>query len=151
MYPLTTVTSLESMDKNNETPHDRNSDRYYPNSSDDRRKPHWFDKWVNPTTVIALIGGIIWGVQLNMAVLQHSSDIGVVKQSNKEIEQMVKVHDNNMVRVSTLLDGVAQRIDRKETQFDEHLKDAEEWKRKILINERAILKDHEKLFNNNGN
>jgi hypothetical protein len=31
----------------------------------DERNPKWFDKWVNPTTVLAILGGIVWGVQLN--------------------------------------------------------------------------------------
>jgi hypothetical protein len=92
--------------------------------SHDERAPKWFDKWVNPTTVLAILGGIVWGVQLDSSIdvlndrslrtkatslanstMLHNSDVTDAKT--------VYVLDNLVSRV-TATEGEIQRILRNE-------------------------------------
>lgn len=115
-------------------PYEPEDTTHYPNGPE-RRSPHWFDKWVNPTTVIALIGGIIWGVQLNMAVVQLSESMGSVRDRLEYHQQMLVELSKTNVQMATILERLEEQVKENGDNHEEHLKDAEVWKQRILENQ----------------
>ena len=114
----------------------------------ERRAPHWWDKWVNPTTVLALIGGIIWGIQLNSLVLQHTSQISALQTQQNQTIQVDHEQNKQLTRITTILSGLVERIEKDEQRFDKHVDEGEVWKRNIEVNEKRLdaveerVKDH---------
>ena len=71
--------------------------------------------WTAPTVIITLltlaIGGIIWGVQLNVGYIQNREDIIILRESDrKQTEQLNEVTINN-ARQSVLLEYLIDQVD----------------------------------------
>jgi len=116
----------------------------------DRRRPHWFDKWINPTTVFALIGGIIWGVQLNMAVLNHSEDISKLDKRAIALETMAANLDRSATKTSAVMNQILVQLEDIKTTLRRNEESNQIYKTDVLINKerlRKIIQDHESLMN----
>lgn len=75
----------------------------------ERRLPHWWDKWVNPTTVLTLIGGIVWGVQLNMMVVTLAAENAAGKTRDGIHDQLLQDLEINMAKHTLLIDGLIEK------------------------------------------
>lgn len=98
----------------------------------------WIDKWIRPTTLVTVIGAIIWGVQLNFAILQQTE---INAQQASLIVTLDEAHRELQLqeaRTSLLLDQVSVRLADVTKRVLEHDKEAEQWKRKILLMEQQI-------------
>ena len=86
----------------------------------DERSPHWWDKWVNPTTVLALIGGIIWGVQLNMLVLNSAQTDARQDEQIQQLQSQMRTVSDAVIRSNTLMDQVSKRLERMDNRMQRH-------------------------------
>lgn len=86
----------------------------------DERSPRWWDKWVNPTTVLALIGGIIWGVQLNMMVLTNAQTDARQDEQIQQLQSQMRTVSEAVIRSNTLMDQVSKRLERMDTRMQRH-------------------------------
>ncbi|WP_372743278.1 hypothetical protein [Neptunomonas sp.] len=96
----------------------------------------WIDKWIRPTTVMIVVGAIVWGVQLNIVTLNHAE---LISAQNIRIAKMVAAQHQTeieLTRTAVLLDQIAQRLQETAEIVAIHNKEAEEWKRRIMLNER---------------
>lgn len=73
---------------------------------------------MNPTTVLALIGGIVWGIQLNMAVVDHTGRIGAINGRLDAHQLLLQEQSTNMARTSVILSNIEERI--SDVQNDVH-------------------------------
>jgi len=60
--------------------------------------------------VTSLVGGVIWGVQLNLATLDHTRQLDAHQEILAEHTAKLSRLSENQVRISTILD----RIERKQ-------------------------------------
>ena len=86
----------------------------------DERAPRWWDKWVNPTTVLALIGGIIWGVQLNMMVLTNAQTDARQDEQIQQLQSQLRTVSEAVIRSNTLMDQVSKRLERMDARMQRH-------------------------------
>lgn len=80
----------------------------------DQRYPRWWDKWVNPTTILAVLGGIIWGIQLNIAVITHTSEIAKLEEYYKQQTEVAHAHSIQIAETTVILKSLVDRIERIE-------------------------------------
>lgn len=127
-------------------PHQRPHDEtYHREVMIDQRPPKWWDKWINPTTMLAVLGGIVWGIQLNFAVITQTSDIAKLEELS-DARQVVNTQQNTqLTRISVILGQVVDKLDGVEDYDDEHEKESHSWKRKIELNTHRLDQIEEKL------
>lgn len=104
--------------------------------------PRFLDKWITPTTLLAILGGIVWGVQLNAAVLSLTDAVGRYSNELDRAQEINATQTVALARTAEILAQVQKRLDKAETHVIEHEKDAEIWKRKIMSNEAALDRLH---------
>lgn len=95
-------------------------------------------KWVTPATVVIVFGAIVWGVQLNFLMLEHSRAIGLhaEKISTLGIEQ--KNLEFNAQKTAIILDQAVRSLSDIIIKIETHDAEAETWKRQILLNQQNI-------------
>lgn len=97
-------------------------------------KPDSFDRfthrWVTPATLVALIGAIIWGVQLNMITLQSVDTIATLTADSRRaavsVSQLeVRRAESAAIQRSTVLtlDRLERRLTRAEEKVYNNLKE----------------------------
>ena len=65
----------------------------------------------DPRVLIALlVGAIIWGMQLNFAVIGLSEKTGALEQSNKAILDAQKVSEIRAERFIAMLEGTSEEV-----------------------------------------
>ena len=95
----------------------------------------FLNKWITPVTLTAIFGAIIWGVQLNIATLNTTKQVASLLVEYQTLEREITALDRSVSRIAIILDNLENRIARTEEVVEEHNKEAEEWKRRILLNE----------------
>lgn len=70
----------------------------------------WWEKWISPTSVLALLGGIVWGVQLNVAVLAHTAEINNIVGRMHNAETVNNEQNQTLSRVAVILQLIEQRV-----------------------------------------
>ena len=68
------------------------------------------DKWATPTMFTVLLGGIIWGVQLNFAVLKLTEQMASQNASIIDLKTEYRTTAILNARTSAILDGLTQQI-----------------------------------------
>jgi len=107
--------------------------------------PKWWDKWINPTTVMVLFGAIVWGIQLNFAVLQNTKDIGQVAGTQQKIVEIQQTIQQNTIRLSVLIEEMqkhqernTQLLERTNKYVIDREREAAGWNKRIEGNEQDI-------------
>lgn len=101
----------------------------------DERSPRWWDKWVNPTTVLTLIGGVVWGVQLNMMVVRLAEDSAAQNAVTNAMRAEITEFRINQEKHTLILDNLVRDVSGIRYDVDQHNEEAEAWKQRILRNE----------------
>ena len=85
------------------------------------------DKWHTPALYTVLLGGIIWGVQLNFAVLELTKQMAAQQQDLKDTKD--EVHSMAVLIAQTVAelkavsryhDALERRMTRNESWIDEN-------------------------------
>jgi len=97
-----------------------------------------FDKWITPTTLITIFGGIVWGIQLNFVVLEHTKQIAAIEKESYSIEAMTHTNAQSIIRITTMLDSIERRVNQNTQHAESHEQSAEKWKRNIIQNQSRI-------------
>lgn len=94
--------------------------------------------WLSPAGVLVLFGGIVWGIQLNIAVVENAKAISKLTKA-VEVEEAINVAQNEtLARTAVILDNITERLRAAEGHVVEHDRDAEQWKRRIIRNESIL-------------
>ncbi len=104
----------------------------------DQRSPKWWDRWVNPTTALALIGGIVWGVQLNMLTVSTAEKTAGLEALHAQIQLELRDMRINQEKQTIILDSLLRQVTTMDTDMESHIREAESWKQRIIQNERMI-------------
>lgn len=72
------------------------------------------DKWLTPTALTLVLGGIVWGVQLNFAVKQLADAVGEARGRANRAELRVDVISENVLRSAVILERLEKRIEKLE-------------------------------------
>ena len=76
----------------------------------------WVDKWVTPTTLLTIFGGVVWGIQLNFAVLNHASQLAQIDSEMLAHEQDSKKYIAVIERSTVILDNIERRLHNLENE-----------------------------------
>jgi len=74
----------------------------------------WVDKWVTPTTLLTAFGGVVWGIQLNFAVLNHTTQLAKINTEMVTHEQDSKKYIAVIERSTVILDNIERRLSKLE-------------------------------------
>jgi len=106
----------------------------------EQRRRAW-DTLVSPGMIIfilsSIFGGIVWGVQVNGWALDNRERIGRLEATQSDQAQLLQ-------RTALLLDALTERVREMKEAERVHLREAESWRQKILLNEQRIedVKNH---------
>lgn len=83
----------------------------------------WWERWFNPTTVMAIIGAMVWGIQLNFAVMQNTKDLGKASQLQQNMVEVVQKISQQQIRITVIQEQSLDRLGRLELNYQEHATD----------------------------
>jgi len=90
--------------------------------------PNWLTQFISPAGILLLFGGVVWGVQLNIAVMSLT---GTVKQQEIRIKEISKQDQETiqmMIKTTAILDNLTRRFEKVENVLETH----EGWKHRII-------------------
>ena len=98
----------------------------------------FIQKWITPLTLLTFFGAIVWGVQLNIITIQHTEAIASQQRQLHILEE-----DDNTTAISLAQGIIVQQqmvraLERIEKKVTRHAEEAEEWKRRIILNEQRL-------------
>ena len=83
-----------------------------------KTEPLWA-KWLTPAAATIVIGGIVWGVQLNVAVNQMTSDISRLATYADQHDVKLDEMSANVLRTSLILEGLETRMRKVENRNEQ--------------------------------
>jgi hypothetical protein len=94
--------------------------------------------WLSPAGALLLLGGIVWGVQLNVATMNLGSQVSELAAKQDQVgDRLLEISENNL-RTSLLITQLAEEVVELKGEVSSHNKEAEIWKRTITrLQERA--------------
>lgn len=104
----------------------------------DQRVPKWWDKFVSPAGMLMLLGGIVWGIQLNVAVMQHTSELSAIHERAQSSAAMNQEQNMQLTRISLILSTLVDDVDDVQDDNSSHEREAESWKRLIESNKQRL-------------
>ncbi len=72
----------------------------------------WLKQWASPTGFLVILGGIIWGIQLNLAVLQHTQDIGKLYRLQQENTKVLQELVITQAETAIILRQITKDVDK---------------------------------------
>lgn len=121
-------------------PSEPKQDHYHREVVIDQRPAKWWDKWMSPAGLMVVFGGLVWGIQLNFAVLTQQADIAGLKEAYDKQQQINHEHALQMTRIALLIDQVVEKVERLDRDSGKHEAESGLWKRMIENNKTRI--DH---------
>jgi len=85
-----------------------------------------------------IVGAILWGIQLNFAMLRHTSQITSIQKQISNHEVQAASHYNQISKTAILLDNIEQRLEKLDNQFNHHTESAENWRHRVVALETKI-------------
>jgi len=76
------------------------------------------EKWLTPTAMTLVLGGIVWGVQLNFAVKQLTAEVAKADAAAHRSEQRTDKLADNILKASVILESVERRVEKLEAEHD---------------------------------
>jgi len=90
----------------------------------------WMDTWLTPTSLLVLLGGVTWGVQLNLAVghltedvaameaedrardtrVDLTEDVAAMEAEDRARDTRVEELSDQLLRVSLILERIEKRL-----------------------------------------
>ena len=95
-------------------------------------------KWITPATLVIMFGAIVWGIQLNVAVMQNAKAIAALTTTLEGVKEKQAEHDLAWARAVVIQDQLLERLAINTETLNAHLGEAEDWKRRILMNEQRV-------------
>ena len=100
--------------------------------------PNWVTNWISPAGLMVVMGGVIWGIQLNAIVLMHSERLAEIKTDMAAHELRDLEWGKTLGHTVVLLAELEKRVESNTRHAEEHEKEAANWKYKIIELESKI-------------
>jgi hypothetical protein len=101
------------------------------------------ENWVSPSGVLLVIGGVIWGVQLNVATMNLTAEITTQQDRISRLEQDAEHTHENLLRTTLVLEAMEIRMIEALEHVENHNTESEDWKRRIVVLEAMMERHHE--------
>jgi hypothetical protein len=75
-----------------------------------REFSEWKERWITPTTLMALLGGIVWGIQLNFLAVHNSNAITNLETRLADQIELHATQSEKCIRLATLVDEIRERL-----------------------------------------
>lgn len=82
------------------------------------RRDSLAERWLTPAAATIVIGGIVWGVQLNVAVKVLTEQVASVTVLTEREERRVDKLSENMLKATMILEQIENRMVRLEEERD---------------------------------
>lgn len=83
----------------------------------------WWKRWLHPAVITTVIGvifaGIVWGVQLNFAVLSTASDVGELKGITTKLTSVAQQQATNHRELTVIVKELKDDVEDNEEDIDE--------------------------------
>ena len=90
------------------------------------------EKWISPAGALLLLGGVTWGVQLNVAVLNLAKQAAVEQARAQELSTTIDDVVKNQTKLTLILENLTDEIDEVALHSEGHTKEANGWKHRIV-------------------
>jgi len=108
----------------------------------------FIQKWVTPATIVIAFGAIVWGVQTNAITIQNAKAIEKQSLEFGSLASRIVQTELNAQRTAILLEQATSNLTRLQRAVNDHLTEAEAWKRRIIRNQDAINNSHKEGLSN---
>lgn len=100
----------------------------------------WLTRWLTPEVFLLLLGGIVWGVQLNIGFVKLTEAVSQLAAENQK-QNALMAETTLVLKEITLMHAELRRDFEEEKERDEdHRSNAEQWKRRIALLEQLSKK-----------
>ena len=89
-------------------------------------------KWLAPAGIMVFIGGIVWGIQLNISVMQLTQAHGEQRGQLKEIAAMLSSISKTQETTAYIISRIEADFKALDEEVERQRISAEEWNRKII-------------------
>jgi 5-bromo-4-chloroindolyl phosphate hydrolysis protein len=94
--------------------------------------PSWLDNWISPAGFMIVVGAIIWGIQLNIAVISHTERLAEIKTAAAEHELRDLEWGKTLGQTVILLNELEKRVSANTRHAEDHEREAADWKYRII-------------------
>ena len=94
----------------------------------------WLQEWTKPAGLMILLGGIVWGVQLNYGLITALATNDKQDLIQQEILSKQVTVSNNVQQSTILLNLLMVEMKALRDKVDSHQMEAEMWKERIRQN-----------------
>jgi len=101
----------------------------------------FIQKWITPMTVLSLFGAIAWGLQHNFLLMEHNALLIVHEREIDELKANDATVSISLAEGIVVQRQLAKALTRMEKEVAGHNIEAEQWKRKILLNEQELKRN----------
>jgi hypothetical protein len=88
--------------------------------------------WATPAGLLLLLGGITWGVQLNVSIMNLTNKVSNLAGKTDKMSTELMESTRNNLRVSMLLTQLEKDAEKALRHAEEHEKDSAEWRQRIV-------------------
>jgi len=104
--------------------------------------PDWLERWISPAGVLLLMGGIVWGVQLNVAVMQLTEAVSADKANMQTLSAQIQSISTTQARTAVILQHLEKTIEATDKHVAEHERESSTWKQRIIRLEEGVKNGH---------
>jgi len=94
--------------------------------------PQWAQAWLSPAGVLVVIGGIVWGIQLNIGYVMLAEKVAANTVSIKAISKSLEVTAINNATTSIILEAMREDIKHSSDHITKHDSESGVWKERII-------------------
>ena len=96
------------------------------------------DKWITPVTLSCIVGGIIWGVQINIGVLNLTKAVAAQQIEYNSIRHEHRKYELSIARTAIIQEEMLKQLDIAKAAIATHERESAKWKQRIIRNDEAI-------------
>ena len=96
------------------------------------------EHWLAPAGFLVVVGAVVWGIQLNVAVMRLTSGMSRLESRGTETISELDANTKQIARIAIILDQVEKRMEKFEEKFDQHEKEAMKWHAQVIALEAKL-------------
>ena len=99
------------------------------------------EKWITPVTLSCIVGGVIWGVQINIGVINLTKAVTAQQVDFNELKLEHRKYELSIARTSIIQEGMLKQLSSLQKAVAEHERESAKWKQRIIRNDEAIRRN----------
>lgn len=99
------------------------------------------EKWITPVTLSCIVGGIIWGVQINIGVLNLTKAVTAQQIDFHELQIEHRQYELSIAKTAIIQESMLKQLSALQKAVAEHEREANRWKQRIIRNDEAIRRN----------